>query len=259
MRPIDRLIAHFLADRIGATFEGQISGVTKAGLFIKLERDRRGRVRPGGDHRRRLLPLRREDAFHARRAHGRNLPSRRPGARSSSWRRRRSPARCGSNCSPKGRFTGKQRQPRGRAAKRPAARGANRQGVPARARWTTRRASRTSGARRRLTPDRIDDDVDDRDCATTGVPDDGAADSGHEARISRPLPGLRPRAGSSAASSRSSDHARRCGTEFHHHRADDLPPYIVMFIVGHVVGYGILVTETGSRCRCGCISPSGRP
>jgi len=33
---IDRLIAHFLADRIGATFDGQISGVSKAGLFIKL-------------------------------------------------------------------------------------------------------------------------------------------------------------------------------------------------------------------------------
>jgi ribonuclease R len=33
---IDRLIAHFLADRIGATFNGQISGVSKAGLFIKL-------------------------------------------------------------------------------------------------------------------------------------------------------------------------------------------------------------------------------
>ncbi|NBJ10139.1 ribonuclease R [Microvirga arsenatis] len=32
----DRLIAHFLADRIGATFDGQISGVSKAGLFIKL-------------------------------------------------------------------------------------------------------------------------------------------------------------------------------------------------------------------------------
>ena len=32
----DRLIAHFLADRIGATFEGRISGVTRAGLFIKL-------------------------------------------------------------------------------------------------------------------------------------------------------------------------------------------------------------------------------
>jgi ribonuclease R len=33
----DRLIAHFLADRIGATFEGHISGVTRAGLFIKLD------------------------------------------------------------------------------------------------------------------------------------------------------------------------------------------------------------------------------
>ncbi len=33
----DRLIAHFLADRIGATFEGRISGVTRAGLFVKLQ------------------------------------------------------------------------------------------------------------------------------------------------------------------------------------------------------------------------------
>jgi ribonuclease R len=33
----DRLIAHFLADRIGATFEGHISGATRAGLFVKLD------------------------------------------------------------------------------------------------------------------------------------------------------------------------------------------------------------------------------
>jgi ribonuclease R len=33
----DRLIAHFLADRVGATFEGRISGVTRAGLFVKLD------------------------------------------------------------------------------------------------------------------------------------------------------------------------------------------------------------------------------
>ena len=33
---IDRLVAHWLADRIGATFEGRISGVTRAGLFVKL-------------------------------------------------------------------------------------------------------------------------------------------------------------------------------------------------------------------------------
>jgi ribonuclease R len=32
----DRLIANFLADRIGASFQGRISGVTRAGLFVKL-------------------------------------------------------------------------------------------------------------------------------------------------------------------------------------------------------------------------------
>jgi ribonuclease R len=34
---VDRLIAHFLADRIGATFMGHISGATRAGLFVKLD------------------------------------------------------------------------------------------------------------------------------------------------------------------------------------------------------------------------------
>jgi ribonuclease R len=34
---VDRLIAHFLGDRIGATFEGHISGATRAGLFVKLD------------------------------------------------------------------------------------------------------------------------------------------------------------------------------------------------------------------------------
>src|SRR5947207_447760 len=33
----DRLLAHFLADRIGAAFEGHISGATRAGLFVKLD------------------------------------------------------------------------------------------------------------------------------------------------------------------------------------------------------------------------------
>ncbi len=33
----DRLLAHFLADRVGASFEGHISGVTRAGLFVKLD------------------------------------------------------------------------------------------------------------------------------------------------------------------------------------------------------------------------------
>jgi ribonuclease R len=34
---IDRLIANFLSDRIGATVRGRISGVTRSGLFVKLD------------------------------------------------------------------------------------------------------------------------------------------------------------------------------------------------------------------------------
>ncbi len=34
---IDRLVAHWLADRIGARFTGRVAGVTRAGLFVKLD------------------------------------------------------------------------------------------------------------------------------------------------------------------------------------------------------------------------------
>ncbi|MEA1832151.1 DUF983 domain-containing protein [Methylobacterium durans] len=36
-----------------------------------------------------------------------------------------------------------------------------------------------------------------------------------------------------------------CGLEMHHHRADDLPPYVVIFVVAHIVGYLILELEMG--------------
>ncbi len=36
-----------------------------------------------------------------------------------------------------------------------------------------------------------------------------------------------------------------CGLEMHGHRADDLPPYVVIFIVAHIVGYVILEMEMG--------------
>jgi uncharacterized protein (DUF983 family) len=35
-----------------------------------------------------------------------------------------------------------------------------------------------------------------------------------------------------------------CGEELHHHRADDLPAYLVIFIVGHVFLPVILAVET---------------
>jgi len=34
-----------------------------------------------------------------------------------------------------------------------------------------------------------------------------------------------------------------CGTELHHQRADDAPPYFTMFIVGHIIVAGVLAVE----------------
>lgn len=34
-----------------------------------------------------------------------------------------------------------------------------------------------------------------------------------------------------------------CGEEFHHHRADDAPPYFTITIVGHIIIPGLLITE----------------
>jgi uncharacterized protein (DUF983 family) len=40
------------------------------------------------------------------------------------------------------------------------------------------------------------------------------------------------------------DHCHRCGEAFHHHRADDLPAYLVVFIVGHIVVGAFMGVET---------------
>ncbi len=40
-----------------------------------------------------------------------------------------------------------------------------------------------------------------------------------------------------------SDHCPTCNEALHHQRADDAPPYITIFIVGHIVVPGILLLE----------------
>lgn len=40
------------------------------------------------------------------------------------------------------------------------------------------------------------------------------------------------------------DACPQCGEELHHHRADDAPPYLTIFVVGHIVGSLMLLTET---------------
>jgi uncharacterized protein (DUF983 family) len=39
------------------------------------------------------------------------------------------------------------------------------------------------------------------------------------------------------------DNCGSCGEDMHHQRADDLPPYLVVFVVGHVVVGGYLLAE----------------
>lgn len=42
---------------------------------------------------------------------------------------------------------------------------------------------------------------------------------------------------------RVTDRCQACGEELHHHRADDLPPYIVITIVGHIIVTLVLAME----------------
>jgi len=39
------------------------------------------------------------------------------------------------------------------------------------------------------------------------------------------------------------DSCAACGEDMHHHRSDDLPPYLVITIVGHVVVGGYMMTD----------------
>ena len=39
------------------------------------------------------------------------------------------------------------------------------------------------------------------------------------------------------------DNCPKCGEAFHHHRADDAPPYFTILVVGHIIGAGMLWVE----------------
>ena len=105
---IDRLVAHWLADRVGATFPGASPGVTRAGLFVKLDETGADGFVPMRTLGCRLLQLRRgpprgDRPLAPARCIGWAMPSR------SSWSRRyRLPARCASNsCRRAGSFPGR--------------------------------------------------------------------------------------------------------------------------------------------------------
>ncbi len=47
------------------------------------------------------------------------------------------------------------------------------------------------------------------------------------------------------------DNCTSCNEELHHHRADDLPAYLNIFLVGHIVVGVMMVVMTFGFCRCG--------
>ena len=40
-----------------------------------------------------------------------------------------------------------------------------------------------------------------------------------------------------------SDACPKCGEELHHQRADDAPPYVTIFVVGHIIGAMLMVAD----------------
>lgn len=40
-----------------------------------------------------------------------------------------------------------------------------------------------------------------------------------------------------------SDACPKCGEELHHQRADDAPPYMTIFVVGHIIGAMLMVAD----------------
>lgn len=82
----------------------------------------------------------------------------------------------------------------------------------------------------------------------------GEAQSGKPVRplwpaIKRGLLGRCPRCGEGKlfkAFTKTVDTCSVCGEEIHHHRADDLPAYLVIFIVGHIVVGAFMSVEAST-------------
>ena len=248
----DRLIAHFLADRIGATFQGRISGVTRAGLFVKL-------TDTGADG---LIPIRTlgteyfnyDEARHAL-----------VGSRSGAMHRLgdvvdvrlveaapvagalRFELLSEGRATPRGR---RREQPRGDAKAQPDAQG---KAHPGR---SPRKKDRKPGKAkvRQIEKGQIMETVSEPTKVWTRDQVSGEKRDVWTA-LKRGLRGRCPRCGEGKlfrAFLKVDDHCSVCGLDYTPHRADDLPAYLVIVIVGHIVVPMILWIETdySPRCRC---------
>ena len=265
----DRLIAHFLADRIGATFQGRISGVTRAGLFVKLDDTGADGLIPirtlGGeyyqyDEARHALIGTRSGAMHRL---GDTVDVRLVEAAPVAGALRFELLSEGT-VEPRGRKRdGKRDDTATRSAmqrRRPtAARAKNRKPRKPKP-GSRRRASHGNGEpqRRRLDP-----------------PNRRRRKRDLKPAMWRGFRGRCPNCGEGKlfrAFLKTNDHCSVCGQDFTTHRADDLPAYLVIVIVGHIVVPLALSVETNfappvscilryispSPWSCRCAAPTGQ-
>ena len=225
----DRLLAHFLADQVGATFEGHISGVTRAGLFVKLDDT-------GADG---LIPARTVGAEYFRYQEDRHAFV---GAETGTTHRLGDPVTVrlveaapvagalrfellseGPTADPASRQSWR------RGGEEPQTQGTRQQGSqetsPPRgqARPAALISSNGTHAIRRTTN------------ATSVLPCSAARSAAVRTAA---------KAACFALSSRSPTNARHAEKPLHHHRADDAPAYFVILIVGHLVVPIALAIET---------------
>ena len=220
---VDRLIAHFLADRIGATFEGHISGVTRAGLFVKLDDT-------GADG---FIPARTIGNEYFRYHEDRHALIGEP---------RGETYRLGDT---RDRAAG-----RGRAGRRRAAIRASREG-----RYDGRKPAGQRDRKKGTTTDKKEER--DRGGKRRGRAARRGADDGKSlpprdswSAMLRGWRGRCPNCGEGRmfrAFLKVADHCPACGEALHHQRADDAPAYFVILIVGHIVVPLVLAVETRLR------------
>ncbi len=245
----DRLIAHFLADRIGASFQGRISGVTRAGLFVKLSGYRRRRADPDPDAGNGIFQLRRDTPCARRLTQRCHAPA--------GGRRRRASGRS----SP--------------GSRRVAVRACCRMARPFRAEENAT-ASKAPAKTSKSRPGRSPRDKDKSRKLKPGKSKSGKAKSGKSKKgkswkrraprhpvwtresvkgekrdlwtaMKRGFRGRCPRCGEGKlfrAFLKVDNSCSACGLDFTPHRADDLPAYLVIVVVGHIVVPVVLCIET---------------
>ena len=245
----DRLIAHFLADRIGATFQGRISGVTRAGLFVKLSDT-------GADG---LIPIRTLGTEYFNYDETRHALV---GTRSGAMHRlgdvvdvrlvEAAPVAGALRFELLSEGQRRAARPTDATAARPAtsrpARRQRRIRAAARARKTASRARRKAGKQARQSR-RKRASHGNREHRHQGL--DPGIRVGEKrdvwTAIKRGFRGRCPRCGEGKlfrAFLKVDNNCSVCGLDFTPHRADDLPAYLVIVIVGHIVVPTALMIET---------------